>query len=473
MTGQGAAPVVTIQPQDATVNVASAAQFFVAASGAVSCQWRSNGSNIPNATNTLLDLDNVTNGAALDAVLTAADKSTTTTRSAQLNVVPGTIVQVTFSGFMGGGSSNLTLQLFDHDKPATVQNFIHYLTSGAYSNMFMDRLLPGFVLQGGSYDAANRTNAALSGFSITQTYVDTFVENPPLISSLDNEFNVGPVIHNGYGTVAMAKKSGDPDSAESAFFFNLANNSANLDFQNSGFTVFGRVTSGTNILNYFNRLSKNGHGIYDDSLSSPGSPLTDVPVNYTGLATPGNANLVYVDFQFLTVPPVDTAAPTAAITAAGTNTGHLIVSGTAADNIGVARVLATFIAQPYGVAFSPRVNGTTQWTLDAGVLPAGTYHVLVNSQDGAGNASTTAQATLNIVAPFAPPIAPSFQSSFSNGSSFWMTWNPALGQYYQVQYSTNLAPGGWLNLGGPSSNGYASDPLASGPRRFYRLQTHW
>jgi peptidyl-prolyl cis-trans isomerase A (cyclophilin A) len=46
------------------------------------------------------------------------------------------------------------------------------------------------------------------------------------------------------GTIAMAKLGGDPDSATSEFFFNLADNSENLDNQNGGFTVFAQVISG-------------------------------------------------------------------------------------------------------------------------------------------------------------------------------------------------------------------------------------
>ncbi len=58
----------------------------------------------------------------------------------------------------------------------------------------------------------------------------------------------------------MALVSGEPDSATSGFFFNLADNSANLDNQNGGFTVFGRILSGTNILQYFNTLSAPSNG---------------------------------------------------------------------------------------------------------------------------------------------------------------------------------------------------------------------
>jgi cyclophilin family peptidyl-prolyl cis-trans isomerase len=86
-----------------------------------------------------------------------------------LTILPGTIVNIIFSGYPNGIPSNVTVQLFDHDKPATVANFLHYitpivipgvLTNVAFSNMFWDRCLPGFVLQGGDYDATDRHHSA-------------------------------------------------------------------------------------------------------------------------------------------------------------------------------------------------------------------------------------------------------------------------------------------------------------------------
>ena len=72
---------------------------------------------------------------------------------------------------------------------------------------------------------------------------------------MTNEFNVGKFYSNAFGTIAMAKNS-DPNSATSQFFINLTNNSASLDNTNNsgGYTVFGRVVSGTNVLEIFNHF---------------------------------------------------------------------------------------------------------------------------------------------------------------------------------------------------------------------------
>jgi peptidyl-prolyl cis-trans isomerase A (cyclophilin A) len=151
--------------------------------------------------------------------------------------------------------SNVVVQLFDHEKPATVANFLHYITPAvapgiatnvAFSNMIWDRCIPGFVLQGGDYDAVDRTNTTWPPNleSIYSDFTQGLDYAPPFPLNIDNEFGVGPLIHNTFGTMAMAKSSGNPDSAANAFFFNLADNSSNLDNQNGGFTVFGQILSG-------------------------------------------------------------------------------------------------------------------------------------------------------------------------------------------------------------------------------------
>jgi cyclophilin family peptidyl-prolyl cis-trans isomerase len=101
-----------------------------------------------------------------------------------------------------------------------VANFLGYALRGNFTNSIIHRSVPGFVIQGGGF--------GLNGSTIVPVKTDAAVVNEPGIS-------------NTRGTVAMAKVDGDPDSATSQWFINLADNSGNLDQQNGGFTVFGRV----------------------------------------------------------------------------------------------------------------------------------------------------------------------------------------------------------------------------------------
>jgi cyclophilin family peptidyl-prolyl cis-trans isomerase len=138
---------------------------------------------------------------------------------------------------------DIEVELYDQDKPATVQNFIRHVQSGRYANEFSHRLLPGFVLQAGGFTVTDRGTTNWS-----TTAVATY---PPVT----NEFNTGTFYSNLFGTIAMAKTS-DPNSATSQFFFNLADNSASLDnaTNSGGFTVFGQVVAGTNVLGMFNNF---------------------------------------------------------------------------------------------------------------------------------------------------------------------------------------------------------------------------
>ena len=140
----------------------------------------------------------------------------------------------------------LVVELLDEEKPITVQNFLRYVRAGRWTNMFSHRVVPGFIMQGGGYAVTNRGTETV-GFTEVPDY-----------GSITNEYNVGPKRSNVYGTIAMAKLGGNPNSASSEWFFNLADNSANLDNQNGGFTVFGRVIAGTNVLNLFNTFTYTG-----------------------------------------------------------------------------------------------------------------------------------------------------------------------------------------------------------------------
>ncbi|MGY0645298.1 MAG: peptidylprolyl isomerase [Paraglaciecola chathamensis] len=116
---------------------------------------------------------------------------------------------------------DVNINLFDNTTPQTVENFLSYVNSGAYANNIVHRSEPGFVIQAGAF----QYNTAFP------------LDSVPTGSAVENE----PELSNRRGTIAMAKLSGNPDSATSQWFINLSDNSANLDVQNGGFTVFGQV----------------------------------------------------------------------------------------------------------------------------------------------------------------------------------------------------------------------------------------
>ncbi len=122
---------------------------------------------------------------------------------------------------------DITIELFPDEAPITVNNFLEYVDEGFYDNLVFHRTDPCFVIQGGGYDE----------------YLNLRTPRAPIV----NEFGRS----NLRGTVAMAKLSGDPDSATSQFFINLADNSGApsfLDTQNGGFTVFGQVIGGMDVV---------------------------------------------------------------------------------------------------------------------------------------------------------------------------------------------------------------------------------
>ncbi len=193
----------------------------------------------------------------------------------------GTLVQ--FRTLKG----DIDVEMFDQDKPITVENFLRYVKAGAFKDMIMHRAVNNFVVQGGGFFVGNRgtTNSAIY-------YIPTY-------APITNEFAVGKFYSNTYGTIAMAKTA-DPNSATSQFFFNLADNSGSLDNTNNsgGFTVFGRIVAGTNTLNSLN-LGATNSAI---NLINIGGALSELPVYKPANQTNATYNdLVYVDVTTLNV----------------------------------------------------------------------------------------------------------------------------------------------------------------------------
>lgn len=181
---------------------------------------------------------------------------------------------------------DLEVELYDHDKPVTVQNFLRYVKTGAYRDMFFHRCVPGFVVQGGGFYTTNRTES---------TEVVT-VFSVPNFGTIPNEFGSGARLSNTFGTIAMAKAEGDTNSASSQWFFNTANNLIlDANDTNNLFVVFGRLIGGTNILNGFNTRS------YGIGLVNMGGFFSHLPVTYVGDFVPFYNELIYVDVSLLNV----------------------------------------------------------------------------------------------------------------------------------------------------------------------------
>jgi cyclophilin family peptidyl-prolyl cis-trans isomerase len=114
--------------------------------------------------------------------------------------------------------------------PLTVANFLRYMNDGKYADTIFHRSASGFVIQGGGFSRpANDGEAPVD----IATY--------PAVQNEPGNTNVR-------GTIAMAKLGGDPNSATSQWFFNLGDNASNLDNQNGGFTVFGRIIKGLDVM---------------------------------------------------------------------------------------------------------------------------------------------------------------------------------------------------------------------------------
>lgn len=190
---------------------------------------------------------------------------------------------------------SIDVELYDQDKPVTVANFLRYLQAGYFRNVYFHRCIPGFVLQGGEYISLDQSDSSL----LTENNIYSWPDFPPIV----NEYGAGATLSNQYGTLAMARASGQTNSATSQWFFNLGNNSA-LDAVDGGFTVFGRVVGGTNILNIFNSMRLNA-GIIDMGDWSTHPVLTNLfstlPVLYVGAAAPRLSDLIYVDITTLNV----------------------------------------------------------------------------------------------------------------------------------------------------------------------------
>jgi cyclophilin family peptidyl-prolyl cis-trans isomerase len=144
----------------------------------------------------------------------------------------------------------IEIELNRKNAPITVENFVNYIEEGYYDGVVFHRIIRGFMIQSGGFDASSE-------------YKET--RDPIKIESQNGLKNVR-------GAIAMARSS-DPNSATTQFFVNTANND-NLDypsFDGYGYTVFGLVISGMDVVDAIEAVST-------DTKDTIYGPMLDWPI---------------------------------------------------------------------------------------------------------------------------------------------------------------------------------------------------
>ncbi len=143
------------------------------------------------------------------------------------------------------GHGVITLELDAEKAPKSTENFLAYVKSGHYDGTIFHRVIPNFMIQGGGFDAGMKQKS-------TQ-------------APIQNEANNG--LKNDKYTIAMARTN-DPHSATAQFFINTTNNGflnhTAPSAQGWGYAVFGKVVSGTDIVDRIEGVDTGRSGFHDD-----------------------------------------------------------------------------------------------------------------------------------------------------------------------------------------------------------------
>ncbi len=141
----------------------------------------------------------------------------------------------------------MVLELYPDKAPISVKNFLDYVDSGFYDNTIFHRVMPGFVIQGGGFEAEMKKKET----------------NDPIKNEADNG------LRNLRATLSMARTS-QINSATSQFFINLKNNSA-LDHgsRDFGYAVFAKVVKGLSVIDKIAGVKTTTKGHYRDVPAEP------------------------------------------------------------------------------------------------------------------------------------------------------------------------------------------------------------
>ena len=145
---------------------------------------------------------------------------------------------------------DIVLELDPAKAPATVENFLKYVSDGFYNGLIFHRVINGFMIQGGG--------------------MDKDMQQKSTRSSIKNEADNG--LKNDNYTIAMAR-TGDPHSATAQFFINVKNN-ANLNHTAKsqsgwGYAVFGKVVEGKDVVDAIKAVPTMTKGPFSDVPREP------------------------------------------------------------------------------------------------------------------------------------------------------------------------------------------------------------
>ena len=133
--------------------------------------------------------------------------------------------------------------------PITVDNFLTYVVTGEYSNTIFHRIVTNFIVQGGGYD---------KDFTFKKVNGDIVNES-------------GNGLKNEIGTIAMAKEN-KPHTANRQFFFNTADNTSLDPGRRWGYTVFGSIIEGQEVVDKMNLVKTD----YSDAMGWEDVPIETI-----------------------------------------------------------------------------------------------------------------------------------------------------------------------------------------------------
>jgi cyclophilin family peptidyl-prolyl cis-trans isomerase len=151
-------------------------------------------------------------------------------------------------------AGDFVVEVYPDKAPKTVENFLQYVRDHHYDGTVFHRVINNLMIQGGGFDKDMKQKPT----------------RPPVQHEGVQAYEKG--LKNEVGTLAMARTM-DPNSATSQFYINVANN-AFLDPKpgNPGYTVFGKVVSGMDVVDAIKGVQTGRVGMYQDV------PLTPVVI---------------------------------------------------------------------------------------------------------------------------------------------------------------------------------------------------